>query len=122
MEKDDTNNGANDGANDVCAIKKVHSASRGVDAQAGQVYAHELFDNPLDPIKRRLVHEEQTANEGFGQVPRKPTNHSKHTGRDPYDAYSKRRACKGRDKFNHDEIKPYYIDGEEDNDDYYYED
>uniref|UniRef100_A0A0D9V6L0 Uncharacterized protein n=1 Tax=Leersia perrieri TaxID=77586 RepID=A0A0D9V6L0_9ORYZ len=91
----------------------------------GWVYAHEqLVVDPADPGagggKRRVVHEitEQTANGGFVRVSRKPTNHSKYTGRDPYEAYSKRKTCKGRNKFKHDEAKMYYLDIEGFEDDY----
>uniref|UniRef100_A0A0D9V752 Uncharacterized protein n=1 Tax=Leersia perrieri TaxID=77586 RepID=A0A0D9V752_9ORYZ len=94
----------------------------------GWVYAHKLQDSTLDPAdggggsgNRRVVHEikEQTANGGFVRVSRKPTNHSKYTGRDPYEAYSKRKSCKGRNKFKQDEAKMYYLDAEILDDDYY---
>ncbi|BAD53375.1 hypothetical protein [Oryza sativa Japonica Group] len=93
----------------------------------GWVYAHKLVD-PMDPdgaggkAKRRVVHDitKQMANGGFVRVSRKPTNHSKYTGRDPYEAYTKRKTCKGRNKFKHDEIKMYYLDveGLDDDDEY----
>ncbi|KAF0918974.1 hypothetical protein E2562_027520 [Oryza meyeriana var. granulata] len=82
----------------------------------GWVYAHKLIVDPMDPGpgagKQCVVHEsmQQMANGGFIRVSRKPTNHSKYTGRDPYEAYSKRRTCKGRNKFKHDEVKMYYLD------------
>ncbi|KAL5222861.1 hypothetical protein ABZP36_027574 [Zizania latifolia] len=90
----------------------------------GWVYARERLVDPMDPAvaaaaKRRLVHEiteQMTANGGLVRVSRKPTNHSKFTGSDPYQAYSKRRTSKGSNKFKHDEAKMYYLDLEEDDD------
>jgi hypothetical protein len=70
--------------------------------QRGWVRSYVRFSGLIDPQKaRHAVH----LDDGAAAAPRKPTNHSKSTGGDPYKKLDRARAEKGRRKFRHDEIK-----------------
>jgi hypothetical protein len=77
--------------------------------QRGWVRSYVRFSGLIDPEKARhavhLVDGAAAANGGLVRAPRKPTNHSKSTGGDPYKKLDRARAEKGRRKFTHDEIK-----------------
>uniref|UniRef100_K3XRB6 Uncharacterized protein n=1 Tax=Setaria italica TaxID=4555 RepID=K3XRB6_SETIT len=65
----------------------------------GWVRSYVRFSGLIDPEKAR-----------HAVAPRKPTNHSRSTGGDPYKKYDRAKAEKGRHKFRHDEVKTYLRD------------
>nr|TKW17165.1 LOW QUALITY PROTEIN: hypothetical protein SEVIR_5G348100v2 [Setaria viridis] len=77
--------------------------------QRGWVRSYVRFSGLIDPEKaRHAVYVVDGAS--AASAPRKPTNHSRSTGGDPYKKYDRAKAEKGRHKFRHDEVKTYLRD------------